>query len=452
MRNSTSPLEPTDSIWHPISQASNLERNPPLKIVSANGATLVDENGREFLDGMAGIWCVNVGYGREELAQVAFEQMKKLPYLSPTLKCEPTEALAAKLLKLSGMKGRVYFTCSGSEANEAAFKMVRKYHLQSGEEGGYNRTKIVSRYRAYHGNTMAALSATGQAERKIGYAMQLPDIKFIHPPYPYRRYEKFTPEEHAMRVAYELEETIMYEGAQTVAAFIMEPIISGGGVLVPPDNYIPEVRRICEKYGVLLIFDEVVSGFGRTGKMFGHQHWTSAPDIITCAKGIASGYQPLGATIVSERIYDAFRSDIADLKHYRHINTYGGHPVACAVALRNIEIIERENLADAARDTGAYMRKGFDKLLSHANVGEVRSKGMLFGIELVADKESKKALHPDLVGQVIGSAKAAGVLVGRNGDTIPGLANVLVLAPPLTLTIPEADKIVAAVSAGIHSL
>ena len=294
-----------ESIWHPLAQHKGFKEKPPMHIVKGEGAVLTDQFGTNYLDALAGIWCVNVGYGREELAQVAYDQMKQLPYLAPSMASEPTIKLAQKLLDITGMNGHVYFTPTGSEANEAAFKLAWQYHQQSGEAGGYLRRKIISRYRAFHGNTIGALSATGQAERKIGYDLRMPVIH-INPPYPYRRHEKMTAEEHGAWVAQELEQTIIYEGAQTVAAFIMEPIISGGGVLIPPDNYVPAVRQICDKYGVLLIFDEVVSGFGRTGKMFGFQHWDTLPDIITCAKGIASGYQPMGAMIVHNRLFDAF--------------------------------------------------------------------------------------------------------------------------------------------------
>ncbi|MEM7333931.1 MAG: aminotransferase [Chloroflexota bacterium] len=441
-----------DSLWHPIVQHSNFKKAPPMHVVKGEGAMLTDQHGRQYLDAIAGIWCVNVGYGREELAHVAYEQMKSLAYLSPTMSSEPAVRLAQKLLNLVDMNGHVYFSCSGSEANEAAFKMVWQYHQQSGEPNGYLRKKIISRYRAYHGNTMAAISATGQAERKIGFAMQAPQFRHINPPYPYRRHPKLTPEEHGEQVAQELEQTIIFEGAETVAAFIMEPMISGGGVLIPPDNYIPAVRRICDKYGVLLIFDEVVSGFGRTGKMLGHHHWSVKPDIMTCAKGIASGYQPIAATVVNDKIFDAFLGDPSQLTHFRHVNTYGAHPVAAAVALRNIEIIEREGLVENSAKMGAYMREQFDQLMEHPNVGEVRSKGLLFGIELVVDKETKESLDPALVNKVIGTTKENGVLIGKNGNTIPGLCNVLVLSPTLTVSQSEADQIIEAIEAGLKAI
>lgn len=441
-----------ESLWHPLMQHKHIQDAPPPVIVKGEGAILTDQFGNEWLDAIAGIWCVNVGYGREELAQVAYDQMKSLGYLSPTMVAEPTAKLAAKLLELTNMDGHVYFTPSGSEANEAAFKMVWQYHQQSGEPRGYLRRKIISRYRAYHGNTYAAIGATGQAERKIGFGNQPAEIRHINPPYPYRRHPNLTPEEHGEQVAAELEQTIIYEGQETIAAFIMEPMISGGGVLIPPDNYIPRVREICDKYGVLLIFDEVVSGFARTGTMFGFQHWSAMPDIITCAKGIASGYQPIAATIVNNKIYNAFLSEPGDLSHYRHINTYSGHPVATAVALKNIEIIENEGLVTRSAEMGAYMQEQFEQLLEHPNVGEVRSKGMLFGIEMVNNKKTRESIDPALINKVIAGTKAEGVLIGKNGNTVPGLCNILVLSPPLTITKAEADRIVGAVESGLKSI
>ena len=432
------------SLWHPIKQHAPLRSNPMVPIVSAEGCYLYDEAGNKYLDAIAGIWCVNVGYGREELARVGYEQLQKLAYLSPGMTAPSSALLARKLLDSLGMEGRVYFTCSGSESNEAAFKIAWQYHQQSGEHGGWNRKKIISRYRAYHGNTLAAISATGQAERQIGYGLKAPGFLQIPPPYPYRRDEHHTEEEHGLKMAQWLDEVINFEGPQTVAAFIMEPMISGGGVLIPPDSYIPAVREVCDKHGVLLIFDEVVSGFGRTGTFWGHQHWDAKPDIVTCAKGIASGYQPLGATIVSEKIFNCFDSDQQDLKHFRHINTYGGHPVATAIALKNIEIIEEEGLAENAAKMGGYLREQLDDLVEHPYVGDVRNKGLLMGVELVGDKQTKEAASDEIMNKVLGSMKEQGVIITKNGNTIPNLCNILIMSPPLTIAHEEADQLVGA--------
>ena len=226
----------------------------------------------------------------------------------------------------------------------------------------------------------------------------------------------------------------------------MEPMISGGGVLVPPDNYLPRVREVCDKHGVLLILDEVVSGFGRTGQFFGHLHWGVKPDIITFAKGISSGYLPLAATVVRENIFEAFYGEPGTLRHFRQINTYGGHPVACAVGLKNIEIIERESLTENARSVGSYLQSKFEGLLTHPYVGDVRGRGLLLGVELVKDKEIKEPMPADEANAIVQHSAKNGVMIGRNGNTIPGLCNVLIFAPPLVLQNSEADMIFDALS------
>lgn len=438
-----------ESLWHPIKQHNGLNTNPMVPITSAEGSYVIDENGKRYLDGIAGIWCVNVGYGRDELAEVAYEQMKKLAYLTPAMISEPSALLAQKLLQKLDMQGRVYFSNSGSEANEAAFKIAWQYHQQSGEKGGHNRKKIISRYRAYHGNTMAALSATGQAERRIGYGLNIPGFIQVPPPYPYRKDPNHSDEEHGLACAQWLDDVINYEGVQTVAAFIMEPMISGGGVMIPPDSYISAIRKVCDKHGVLLIFDEVVSGFGRTGTFWGHDHWGVKPDIVTCAKGIASGYQPLAATIVNQKVFDAFLSDEADLKHFRHINTFGGHPVATAVGLRNIEIIEREGLVENAKKIGGYIQEQLSDLIEHPYVGDVRSRGMLFGVEMVANKETKEAADDSIVNGVVAGMKERGVIITKNGNTVPNLCNILVMSPPLIMNESDADFMVDALKSAL---
>lgn len=439
------------ALWHPLTQHKPLADKPPLHIVKGQGCYLEDAQGNHYLDAMAGLWCVNVGYGRRELAEAAAAQMTELAYLTPTMTHTPGAQLADRVLHLLGWRGRVYFSSSGSEANETAFKIVRQYHKQAGEPGGSGRYKIISRHRAYHGNTLGALSATGQAERKIGYEPMAPGFIHIPPPYPYRAHGNLTPADHGIACAQMLEDAIIYEGPQTIAAFLMEPIISGGGVLVPPDEYLPRVREICNQYGVLLIFDEVVSGFGRTGALFGHHHWKVQPDIITMAKGLSSGYLPLAATAVQDYIFNAFQSEANDLRHFRQINTFGGHPVSTAVGLRNLDIIEQEGLVENARQMGAYALTRLNELTAHPWVGQVRGRGLLLGIELVADQVTKEPLGNAEMLAVLGRCKQAGVILGRNGNTIPGLCNILIIAPPLVVTETEIDQIVEALLFALNS-
>ena len=439
-----------DHLWRPMTQHQALRGAQPNRMVSARGCFITDQNGNRFLDAIAGLWCVNVGYGRTELAEVAGRQMAELNYLAPIMTSAPVVALAEKLQQLLGFDSHVYFSCSGSEANEAAFKMARQYHLQAGN-GGERRFKIISRYRAYHGNTMGAMAATGQAERKVGYEPGPTGFIHVMPPYPYRRHPKLTVEEHGEECAHQLEETIIHEGAETVAAFIMEPLISGGGILVPPDNYIPRVREICDRYGVLLIFDEVVSGFGRLGKMFGYEHWKAQADIYTFAKGLASGYIPVAATVARESIFEKFDGDPSAMQHFRQINTFGGHPVASAVALRAIQIVEDERLPENAAKVGSYMLRQFQQTLAdHPYAGEIRGKGMIMGIELVEDRETRVPLADSVVMRIVGDCVRNGVILGRNSNTVPGRCNVLLIAPPLILTEKEADQIVETVTGAMR--
>ena len=388
-----------DSLWHPLTQHQGLEATPPRFIERAEGCYLYDADGNRFLDAVSGLWCVNVGHGREELAEVAAEQMKKLAYLPGTMSHEPAVRLAARLVNLLGYPARVYFSNSGSEANEAAFKMARQYQANVG--GGPGRFKIIARHRGYHGNTMGALSATGNWERRHGYEPLVPGFVFTDAPDPYRGVD---------RCVEKLEETILREGADSVAAFIAEPVIAGGGLIVPPDDYLRGVREVCTKYGVLFILDEVVTGFGRTGKMFAHQHYGVEPDIITLAKGIASGYMPLAATVAREEIFHAFDGTPASHRHFRHVNTFGGHPVSTAVGLANLDIVEREGLVERVAVEGKNLMTRLEKLYAHPNVGDVRGKGLLCGVEFVADRETKEPNIHNFVSNLksLGSPQAAG--------------------------------------------
>jgi taurine-pyruvate aminotransferase len=439
----------TDHLWRPMTQHQMLRGTAPNRMASAEGCFISDQNGNRVLDACAGLWCVNIGYGRKELADVAQQQMAQLNFLNPMMSCDPVINLAEKIQGLLGFDCHVYFSSTGSEANETAFKMARQYHLQAGK-GGERRYKIISRYRAYHGNTMGAMAATGQAERKMGYEPGPAGFIHVMPPYPYRRHPKLTAEEHAEECARQLEETIIHEGAETVAAFIMEPMISGGGILVPPDNYAMLVREICDRYGVLLIFDEVVSGFGRIGTMFGYEHWKAQADIFTFAKGLSSGYIPIAATVVKEEIFEKFEGNLADNLHFRQVNTFGGHPVSSAVAMKAIQIVEDENLPENARKMGDHILAQLkEKIGDHPYAGEVRGKGLLIGVELVEDRQTKVPLPDPKVLGIVGHCIQNGIILGRNSNTVPGRCNVLLIAPPLIVTQSEADQIVDTIAAAM---
>ena len=441
-----------ESLWHSMTQHKPFAQKPPKCMKRGVGCYVTDMDGVEYFDGISGLWCVNVGYGRQELAEVAYEQMVDLAYFPLTMSHEPGIRLAHKLLDLLGYEGKVFFSTSGSEANETAFKIARQYHAQTAPAGAGPRYKIISRYRGYHGHTMGALSATAQAERKLKYEPLVPGFLHVNPPYYYRFGNGQTEEAYSANCLRELEQTILYEGSKSVAAVIVEPIISGGGVIVPPESYLRGVRDICDRTGILLIYDEVVNGFGRTGRMFGHQHWGVQPDIICFAKGLTSGYMPLSATVAKQHIFEAFLDEPGSDKHFRHISTYGGTPVCTAVALRNIDILERERLPERAAEMGDYLLGQLQQLLDHPNVGDVRGKGLLLGIELVKDKVSKAPLEDAGVTAVVKHCMNKQIIIGRNTNTIPGYNNVLILCPPLVVTREEADRFVATLREAVFAL
>jgi taurine-pyruvate aminotransferase len=415
-------------VWHAMSGYD--PSASPIIVEKGDGAWITDTDGNRYLDGMSGLWCVNVGYGREELARAVYEQLKQMTFY-PLMKSHlPAIELGEKLNQWLEDEYVFFYSNSGSEANEVAFKVARQYHEQNGES---DRWKFVSRYRAYHGQTMGALAATGQAQRKYKYEPLTPGFIHVSPPDLYRRPNGTDPEAYGRECAHDVERAMRWELPQTIAGVIMEPIITGGGILVPPENYLPTVKDICEKNGALLIVDEVICGFGRTGTPFGYQNYGVKPDIVTMAKGITSAYFPLSATAVRREIYETFAGDTG-YERFRHVNTFGGHPAGCAVAVRNMEIMEEEDLFRRSAEMGERLRKQLSSLEDHPNVGDIRNKGLLFGIELVEDKETREPASTEKVAAAISGCKERGLVIANNADTVAGFNNVLTLAPPLSIT------------------
>jgi taurine-pyruvate aminotransferase len=419
-------------VWHAMT-GHNPEATTML-VTEADGAWVTDVSGNSYLDGMAGQWSVNAGYGREELARAAYEQLSTMPFYPMVQGHLPAIELAEKLNGWLDDDYVFFYSNSGSEANEAAFKIARQYHQQN-DEG--SRWKFVARYRGYHGNTLGSLAATGHAQRKYHYEPLAPGFLHVSPPDGYRCiYCEGGGEcgrECAVKYAREIQRVIEWELPETVAGVIMEPIITGGGIIVPPEGYVEEVARACEEAGVLLIIDEVICGFGRTGQMFGHQLYGIRPDIVTMAKGITSSYFPLSATAVKRTLFEKF-AGTEEYGRLRHINTFGGHPAACAVAVRNLQIFEDEHLVERSAEMGAKLRAGLSPLEEHQHVGQIRGKGLLLGIELVEDRESRQPASAQRMGEVISGCKELGLIVGKNGDTTPGFNNVISLCPPLNIT------------------
>ncbi len=425
-------------LWHNITPYS--ETAPPMIVESGQGAWITDLNGNRYLDGMSGLWCVNVGYGRKELAEAAYEQMVQLPYFPLTQSHLPAIRLAEKLNEWLGDEYVIFFSNSGSEANEAAFKIVRQYHQQTGQ---HYRHKFISRYRGYHGSSLGALSATGQAQRKYKYEPLTTGFLHVAPPDSYRRPAGQSVEEFNLQCAQAIEDTIIWEGAETVGAVIMEPVITGGGMIVPEQVYLDRVADICKRHGVLLIIDEVICGFGRSGQKFGHHNFGIKPDIVTMAKGLTSGYLPLSATAVRKDIYEAFKDPDDEYAHFRHVNTFGGNPAACALALRNLQLMEDEQLIERAQVLGQRLREALQPLLEHPLVGDIRSFGLLAGVELVADKTTRQPAALDIVKSIIAGCKQHGLIIGKNGDTVAGFNNVLTFAPPLVCTDEDMEFLIA---------
>jgi taurine-pyruvate aminotransferase len=437
-----------DHVWHPMTQHSGLQERDIGVMREAKGATITDGNGKEYLDAYAGLWNVNVGYGRDEIADAVYDQIRRLPYYPHSRANEPAARLAAMLAEmLPGDLQYIFYSNSGSEANETAIKAARQYARQ--RFPGQNKYKIISRYQAYHGFTYGAMSATGQVPRRRKFEPLAPGFIHVSPPYCYRCPIKLTYPECGLACVEEFEEVIQREGPDTVAAIIVEPIIGGGGIIAPPDDYFPRLREICDEHDVLLIFDEVITGFGRTGEKFGADHWGVVPDIMTMAKGVTSGYQPLGATAVRPHVYDAFLGGDDEHREFAQVVTYGGHPVCCAAGVANLEILNRERLWENSAKVGAYLQAQL-KALDSPRVGDVRGKGLMIAVELVdddgapLDKATMDRAHAAIVD--------AGVLVGRMSHVLPGPESIFYLSPPLIITEADADRIVGAMRKALEAV
>ena len=415
---------------HPLHHPD--DHRQPLVVVEGKGAILRDAEGREYIDGLSGLWNVNVGHGRGELADAASAQMRRIAFASAYIGAtnEPAVRLAEKIVRHAyPSSAAVYFTTAGAESNESSFKFARYYWKVKDQP---QKTKIISRLHAYHGVTMAAMSATGMAAYHKMFGPLVPGFIQVAPPYAYRWSGN---EEPGLGAADAIEKAILAEGPRTVAAVIAEPVMGAGGVIVPPPSYFPRLREICDRHDVLLIADEVITGFGRTGKWFALAHWGVEPDLVSFAKGVTSGYLPLGGVIASKRVHEAIESAPADRK-FMHAATYSGHPVCCAVGLRNVEIIETEGLVERAAVMGRRLLAGLDGLRDLPVVGDVRGLGMMCGVELVTERNTK-APALGLGGRFTREALARGLLPRiRAGSADPPIGDTICLAPPL-MTPPE---------------
>lgn len=403
-------------------------------VTHAEGCYIHDGDGNRILDGMAGLWCVNVGYGREELVEVAAEQMRELPFYNTFFKTATpaTVLLAHRIAGLTGGKlQHIFFNGSGSEANDTVFRMVRHYWKLKGEP---KRKIFISRWNAYHGSTVAGVSLGGMKFMHEQGDLPIPDIEHVRQPYWFGEGFGMDKREFAHACAAAIEERILEVGPENVAAFIGEPVQGAGGVVIPPEGYWQEVEAICRKYGILLVADEVICGFGRTGEWFGHQTLGFTPDLVPMAKGLSSGYLPISATAVSSDVVEVLKTG----GDFVHGFTYSGHPVCAAVALRNIDIIEREGLVARTRDdTGPYLAKALTRLDDHPLVGEVRSIGLLGAVEIVSKKGTNERFG--------GKEGTAGPIVRdhciANGLMVRGIRDTIVMCPPLTISHQQIDDL-----------
>lgn len=434
----TSELQAMDAAHHlhPFTDSKDLAARGARFITKAEGAFVWDSEGNKILDGMAGLWCVNIGYGRDEIVDAVARQMRQLPYYNTFFQTShpPAAQLAAKLSDLlPGDLNHVFFANGGSDANDTNVRVVRHYWASMGKP---NKKVIIARHNAYHGSTMAAASLGGMDYMHAQGGLPIPDITHIDQPYWYGEGGNMTPDEFGLHAARKLEDAIERIGAENVGAFIAEPVQGAGGVIIPPATYWPEIERICRAHDVLLISDEVICGFGRTGNWFGYETFGFTPDIVTLAKGLSSGYLPIGATVLSDRVAQGF------IEHgggFMHGYTYSAHPAACVAALENLRLLEEEKIIDRVRDeTAPYLKQRWAELAEHPLVGEARVVGMVGALELSPDKANRARFKadPGTFGTICRDHCFANNIIMRH------VRDQMIISPPLIISKDEIDLLI----------
>ncbi len=430
---------------HPFSDMKQLNARGARIIERGEGVFIYDSTGKKYLDAFAGLWCVNVGYGRKSIAEAAYRQMQELPYYNTFFgtTTEPAALLAQKIASHTGEKlKRVFFTNSGSEATDTWFRMARVYWKALGKP---EKTQVIARKNAYHGSTVAGASLGGMKLMHEQGNLPIEGIHHINQPYWYAEGGDLSPAEFGLKVARELEAKIDELGEERVAAFVAEPIQGAGGVIIPPETYWPEIARICRARNILLVSDEVICGFGRLGTWFGHQYYGFEPDLAPIAKGLSSGYLPIGGVLVSDRVADVMVEELGD---FYHGFTYSGHPVAAAAALENLRIIEEEGLVERVRDDiGPYFAKAWKSLEDHEVVGEAESLGLIGGLQLAADKATRRRYaKPDDIGTLVRNhCVENGLIMRATGDR-------MLASPALTIGRSEVDEVIDKLRAGLDHL
>jgi putrescine aminotransferase len=430
---------------HPFSDMAELNARGTRIIERAEGLFIYDSTGKKYLDAFAGLWCVNVGYGRKSIAEAAYRQMQELPYYNAFFgtTTPPATLLAQKVASHAGPNlNRVFFTNSGSEATDTWFRMARVYWKALGKP---EKTQVIARKNGYHGSTVAGASLGGMKLMHEQGNLPIDGIHHINQPYWYAEGENLSPAEFGLKIARELEAKIDELGEDRVAAFVAEPIQGAGGVIIPPDTYWPEIARICKARNILLVVDEVICGFGRLGQWFGHQHYGVEPDLAPIAKGLSSGYLPIGGVLVSDRVAEVMMNEVGE---FYHGFTYSGHPVAAAAALENIRIIEEEGLVERVRDDiGPYFAAAWKSLEDHAVVGEAQSVGLMGGLQLAADKATRRRYaKPDDIGTLVRNhCLDNGLILRATGDR-------MLASPALTISRSEVDQVIETLGKALDHL
>ncbi len=441
-----------DYVFHPFTVlATHQQSGPPISIVEAHGSTVVDADGRSYLHAMAGLWCVNIGYSHPEMADALHRQSSRLPYFHAfsSMGTEAPARLAERLIQMAPVPmAKVFFGNSGSDANDTQAKLVWYYNNLLGRP---EKKKIISRHRGYHGVTVLSGGLTGLANLHDGFDLPLPMIRHVRPPHRlWEREAGATDEEFARTLAKELDDLIVAEGPDTVAAFIAEPVMAAGGVIVPPETYFPEIQKVLDKYDVLLIADEVVCGFGRLGVEFGSTAVGARPDLMTVAKGITSAYVPLSACLVGSKVWDVIVEGSSRYGAFGHGYTYSAHPLAAAAAMTNLDIIERDGLVQRAGDLGTLLHSELRAAFAdHPNVAEIRGTGLVAAVEFVKDPASRTPF--DTVGQFSAAVTRASLENGVVTRALPA-ADTVSFSPPFTTTEDEIRAMVDGVRRAAESV
>ena len=434
-----------DHYVHPWTDFSVFHEEGSLVVAEADGAYVFDSDGKRYIDGIGGLWCVNIGYGRDEMAQAIADQVRAIPYYSSFnhLTTPPSAELAAKLAEISPDNlNHVFYGTGGSQANDTAIRIIHYYFNRLGKP---SKKKVISRVDAYHGSTYLTMTLTGVTADHVGFDLAPDLVSYVSCPNPYRKPDNMSDAQFCDFLVDELEQEILKIGEDNVAAFIAEPIMGAGGVIVPPQGYHQRTFEVCRKYDVLYISDEVVTGFGRIGHLLSSEPvFGIKPDVITAAKGISSGYLPLSATMLSDEIYEVISQPAEDGSLFTHGFTYSGHPVCCRAGLKNIEIIEREGICEHVRDVGPYFEQQLNTLRDLPIVGDVRGKCFMMCVENVKNPQTKELFDADIA---IGDRIAAHCQ--KHGLIVRPIAHLNVLSPPLILTRDEVDDVVNILRTGI---